>query len=166
MATTTIKDIVQQHLDNVKAGIAQRMAQQGRNASGRSVASLNVVATDDGGSLEGSSSFLAMENGRGPGKVPYDFVSIIRDWIVAKGISYQDMIPKNGTPEQGLKRLSGAIAYSIIKNGTKLYRDNGYNDIFTSVLEEEMEKMSNEIAGVYDLAVDALHNDNKDNEIK
>lgn len=154
---SSIKDIVQRHLEAVKAGIAQQMAQQGRTASGKSVASLEVSADENGGTLSGASSFSTMEHGRGPGSVPKDFKSIIRDWIIAKGISYQDLIPKNGTPEQGLSRLSGAIAYSIMKNGTKLYRDKGYNDIYDSVIAEELEKIAEETVGVFDAEVDSLH---------
>lgn len=153
---STIKDIVQRHLEAIKTGIAQQMSQQGRNASGKSVASLEIKADDSGGYLEGSSSFFAMEHGRGPGSVPKDFVSIIKDWIVAKGISYQNMMPKNGTPEQGLKRLSGAIAYSIMKNGTKLYRNKGYNDIYDSVLNEELEKLADETLGIFDTEADSI----------
>jgi hypothetical protein len=102
-----------------------------------------------------------MERGRGPGNVPRNFTSIIRDWIVAKGISYQNLIPKNGTPEQGLTRLSGAIAYSIMKNGTRLYRDKGYNDIFDTALKEELEKIATESAGVFDMEIDKIHQDNE-----
>ncbi len=161
---SSIKDIVQQHLEAVKASIAQRMTQQGRTASGKSVASLEVTADESGGSLSGASSFLSMEHGRGPGSVPKDFTSIIKDWIIAKGISYQDLIPKNGTPEQGLTRLSGAIAYSIMKNGTKLYRDKGYNDIYDSVIAEELEKIAEETAGVFDAKVDGLHQEETNNK--
>lgn len=160
----TIKDIVQQHLEAVKTGIIQRMTQQGRTASGKSAASLEVKASDTGGSLEGASSFLVMEHGRGPGKVPKDFNSIIRDWIVAKGISYQDMAPKNGTSEQGLTRLAGAIVHSILTKGTKLYRDHGYNDIFDTVLNEELEKIADESAGVFGTEVDRLHEEETQEE--
>lgn len=155
--TVTIKDIVQQHLEAVKAGIIQRMAQQGRTASGKSAASLEVKTSADGGFLEGSSSFLVMEHGRGPGKVPKDFNSIIREWIIAKGISYQDLTPKNGTPEQGLTRLTGAIVHSILTKGTKLYRDHGYNDIFDTVLNEELDKIADESVGVFTADVDRIH---------
>ena len=137
------------------------ISQQGRIASGRSVASLEVNVNANVGYLEGASSFLTMERGRGPGNVPRNFTSIIRDWIIAKGISYQNLIPKNGTPEQGLTRLSGAIAYSIMKNGTKLYRDKGYNDIFDTALKEELEKIATESAGVFDMEIDKIHQDNE-----
>lgn len=160
----TIKDIVQQHLDTVRTGIIQRMTQQGRMASGKSASSLAVSATDTGGYLEGSSSFLVMEHGRGPGKVPKDFNSIIREWIIAKGISYQDLIPKSGTPEQGLTRLSGAIVHSILSKGTKLYREHGYNDIFDTVLNEELEKIADESFGVFAAEVDNIHQETEENK--
>lgn len=161
MAAASIQDIIKQRLEAVKTGIIQHMSQQGRMASGKSAASLDVVVNDKGGFLDGASSFLTMERGRGPGNVPRNFTSIIRDWIVAKGISYQNLIPKNGTPEQGLTRLSGAIAYSIMKNGTKLYRDKGYNDIFDTVLKDELEKIATESAGVFDMEIDKIHQDNE-----
>lgn len=159
-----IVGIVARHLDAIKAGIVERMAQYGRNASGRSVASLEVETNEDGGSLKGLSSFLVMERGRGPGKVPANFTSIIRDWIVAKGISYKGMIPVNGTPQQGLARLSGAIAYSIIKNGTRLYRDKRYNSIYSDLIEKELEALEKECSAVFELEVDKLHQEKPDNE--
>lgn len=152
----SVREIVSNHLNAIKEGIELRMAQKGRNASGRTVGSLAVNATDTGGYLEGSSTFLYLEQGRGPGKVPMGFFDIIKEWVVAKGISYQDMIPKNGTPEQGLARLSGAIAYSIMKNGTKLYRDHGYNEIFSEITEKELELMSQEASGVFEAEVEKL----------
>ena len=161
MAAASIQEIIKQHLEAVKTGIIQHMSQQGRMASGKSAASLDVVVNDKGGFLEGASSFLTMERGRGPGSVPRNFTSIIRDWIVAKGISYQNLIPKNGTPEQGLTRLSGAIAYSIMKHGTRLYRDKGYNDIFDTILKDELEKIATESAGVFDMEIDKIHQDNE-----
>ncbi len=154
---SSIKDIVKKHLEELKASVIQQMSAQRRNASGKSVASLEVKVDDNGGCLEGASSFLYMEHGRSPGRVPKDFTSIIKDWILAKGISYQNLIPKYGTSEQGLKRLSGAIAFSIMKKGTRLYRNKGYNDIYESALSEELKKMAEEAAGVIEVEVDTLH---------
>lgn len=160
----TVREIVESHLNAIKDGIAERMAKHGRNASGRTVRSMVVNATETGGYLEGAGNFLYLEQGRGPGKVPRGFYDIIREWVVAKGISYQDMIPKNGTPEQGLARLSGAIAYSIMKNGTKLYRDHGYDDIYSELLEKETELLAQEAAGVFEADVDTLQEIELDND--
>ncbi len=160
----SVKGIVASHLEAIKTGIAERMSQYGRNASGRSVASLVVETTDEGGSLEGSSSFLVMERGRGPGEVPADFTSIIRDWIVAKGISYRDLVPENGTPQQGLARLSGAIAYSIMKKGTKLYRDHRYNSIYSDLIDKELEQLEKECTAVFEVETDRIHQEVPDND--
>lgn len=65
-----IQGIIKLHLENVKAKIANQMAANNRNASGRSVASLTVEVTGNIGVLWGSKSFLAMEHGRKGGKVP------------------------------------------------------------------------------------------------
>lgn len=153
---SSVQNIVTAHLNAIKDGITARMAQQGRNASGRTVRSLEVRAADTGGSLEGDSTFLYLEHGRGPGKIPHGFYDIIKDWVIAKGISYQQFAPRNGTPEQGLTRLSGAIATSIMKNGTKLYRDHGYNDIFSELMETELDKLSKETMGVFEAEVEKL----------
>ena len=151
-----VSRILEQHLQAVKEGIAQRMASTNRNATGKSVASLSVIVKGNEGYLEGAQSFLSMERGRGPGKVPHDFVSIIRQWILAKGISYQNMIPKNGNAEQGLRRLSGAIAYSIMKRGTSLHRSQGYNDIYATLLQEELKKIEEEVSYTVELEVDKI----------
>lgn len=161
---TSVRNIVSSHLNAIKDGIALRMEQMGRNASGSTVRSMVVNTSDSGGTLEGSKSFMYLEHGRGPGKVPKGFYEIIKDWVIAKGISYQDMIPKNGTPEQGLARLSGAIAHSIITKGTRLYRDNEYNDIYSSLIEQEVELLSKEAAGIFETEVEKLQEIELDND--
>lgn len=161
---TSVRNIVSSHLNAIKDGIALRMEQMGRNASGSTVRSMVVNTSDSGGTLEGSKSFMYLEHGRGPGKVPKGFYEIIKDWVIAKGISYQDMIPKNGTPEQGLARLSGAIAHSIITKGTRLYRDNEYNDIYSSLIEHEVELLSKEAAGIFETEVEKLQEIELDND--
>ena len=161
---TSVRNIVSSHLNAIKDGIALRMEQMGRNASGSTVRSMVVNTSDSGGTLEGSKSFMYLEHGRGPGKVPKGFYEIIKDWVVAKGISYQDMIPKNGTPEQGLARLSGAIAHSIITKGTRLYRDNEYNDIYSSLIEQEVALLSKEAAGIFETEVEKLQEIELDND--
>ena len=161
---TRVRNIVIAHLNAIKDGIAARMTQYGRNASGHTVQSLLVRATDMGGTLEGDNAILYLEHGRGPGKIPMGFYDTIRSWVIAKGISYQQMAPKNGTPEQGLARLSGAIAHSIMTKGTKLYRDKGYNDIYSELMEKELELLSKETAGIFEVEVDKLQDIELDEE--
>lgn len=160
---TSVRNIVLSHLNAIKDGIVLRMEQMGRNASGSTVRSMVVNATDSGGTLDGSKNFMYLEYGRGPGKVPKGFYEIIKDWVVAKGISYKDMIPKNGTPEQGVARLSGAIAHSIITKGTRLYRDKEYNDIYSSLIEQEVELLSKDAAGIFETEVEKLREIEIDN---
>lgn len=145
-----VQEMLKRHLENVKARVTQAMADNSRNASGRSIASLQVVVGDNVGILYGSKSFLAMERGKKPGKVPFGFRDIIKQWIIDKGISVTPIPSKRRdtkyTPyERGLNSFAGAVAYKIMKEGTKLHRDNGYNDIYTTAVREELAALSDEM---------------------
>lgn len=145
-----VQEMIRLHLENVKSKIVQAMADNQRNASGRSVASLSIEVSGNKGVLYGSKSFLVMERGKKPGKVPYRFRDIIKQWIIDKGISVTPIPTKKRqskyTPhERGLNSMAGAIAYKIMKEGTKLHRDNGYNDIFTSAVRDELKVLENEL---------------------
>ena len=149
----TIPQIVTKHLEQVRKGIAANMEAMHRNASGKSVASLKVEAGrntqgESTAALTGGQQWLYMQRGRGAGKVPYNFQTIIRAWILNKGISLSGVPGK--TQERKLTSLSYMIANSIMKKGTKLHRDKGYNDIFDTLIAREMEKMADEAAGVID----------------
>lgn len=137
-----INEILRLHLTNVKNRIAERMASSHRNASGRSTASLKVEVDDGHAVLWGAKSFLVMEKGRGPGAVPAGFIKIIMDWAKAKGISANAKSGQNASKESAIRSFAGAVAYNIMKKGTKIHRTKQYDDIFTTVLNEELEKMS------------------------
>lgn len=145
-----VSEILERHLDAVRQKMIQAMSDNGRTASGKSADSLRVEVDGIDGTLYGSASFLTMEHGRRPGAVPANFVEIIKQWIVAKGISVTPITSKRqnsqmSPEERGLNSLAGAIAFSIMKNGTKLYRDGGYNDIYDTAIEEELEEMADEV---------------------
>jgi len=146
MTMTEIREILTEHLTAMKTKIAERMVANGRNASGHSVASLTVEVEDDHGILWGSKSFLVMEKGRRPGAVPMGFHEIIYNWAKAKGISAKAKAGQKQTPDKALRSFAGAVAYTIMKKGTKLYRNKQYNDIFSTVLNEELEEMGEEMA--------------------
>lgn len=144
-----ISEILKIHLNNIKDKIAAQMERSKRNASGKSVASLVVEIDGDRGAIWGDNSFHFMERGRGPGKIPYNFVGIIKDWITSKGIAAKNTKRPNGsqmTQEAALNSFAGAVAFSIMINGTKLHRNKGFEDIYSSAISEELELMAEGVA--------------------
>ena len=145
-----IQEILQRHLENLKSTIASRIDEYKRTVTGRTAASLTISVSGNRGILYGSGSFLAIERGRGAGKVPYNFVRIIKEWIVNKGITFKPIPAKRKnvkyTPmERGLNSFAGAVAYKIMKEGSRMHRDNIYNDIYTSAVNDELESLSEEL---------------------
>lgn len=143
--------ILAKHLENIKAGITQEMTARHRMASGRSVASLAVEPTGQMAyGLFGGPQWARMQEGKAPGKVPYNFRDIIKDWIKAKGISVTG-------GNSGLNSAAFCIARSIAKNGTRLYREHGKDDIIDSVVERELNSLSVEAVGVVGLEIDKIN---------
>lgn len=143
----TIQEILTTHLNNIKSRIIQNMSDQKRMASGRSAASLRVEVQGEHGILWGSKSFLAMEKGRKPGPIPRGFVAIIKQWAIDKGISVsaRSKSGKSMSRDAALNSFAGAVAFSIMKKGTRLHRNNGFNDIYTTAVKDELEAMGNEL---------------------
>lgn len=74
-----------------------------------------------------------------------------------KGISIQS---RGGQSQnQAIESFSYLVTRNIMQKGTKLYRDKGYNDIYDTLLEEEIKNLTNETASVLELEVDKI-NDN------
>lgn len=145
-----VQDILRSHLEHLKATIITRIAENNRNVTGRTAASLTITVSGNSGSLTGSGSFLAIERGRRAGKVPYNFVGIIKEWIVNKGISYKPIPAKRKNAkytaeERGLNSFAGAVAYKIMKEGSRMHRDKIYNDIYTTAVNEELEALGSEL---------------------
>ena len=125
------------------ADIRAALASTGTNASGRTSASLHVVAA--GGVLEvwGRPAFGTVEHGRRAGRVPRNFTAIIAQWIVDKGIPVQPTEVKRVTDRDGhtraLLRMAGAIAWRIRTEGSKLHREGGRKDIYTPAVQRAKE---------------------------
>nr|DAO00058.1 MAG TPA: hypothetical protein [Caudoviricetes sp.] len=160
-----IQKLLTLHLGNIKVGISQRMTALGRNASGSSVASLDVNVSGNNGILFGGKQWETMQHGRGPGKVPSNFREVIKNWVRAKGINIK---PKGKqTQEQAIESFSYLVTRNIMQKGTKLYRYKGYNDIYDTLLKEEIEKLSDDISTVFELEVNSINDKyiNDDNKI-
>ena len=145
-------------LDKMVAEMRQNLAKTNTNASGRTSASLRVVMTDTGGQIWGRRYFRGVEQGRAGGRIPRNFTSIIEQWIIDKGLTpsaipYKRQPSANWSPkytpdERGLRQMASAIAHTIAKSGTSLYRSGGRKDIFTNVIGEnknDLKKVAKEI---------------------
>lgn len=164
MEKDAITVIIRKHLEKVQEAIKVNMDAYGRNASGRSVKSLNVkMVTYNHGWLEGLRSYWVMERGRKAGRVPKNFRDIIRQWILDKGISVR-RVPyltnrkhKYTEDERSLRILAGAIAYKIMTSGTRLHRQQGFDDIFTSAIDKELAELETEATLVIGVEIDRIH---------
>lgn len=164
--TNEVNRLLTLHLGNIKVGIAQRMTSLGRTSSGRSVASLNIEVKDSEGIMSGEEQWGVMQQGRKPGKVPSDFREIIKNWVITKGVSIQT---KEGqSQKQAIESFSYLVTRKIMQKGTKLYRDKGYNDIYDTLLEEEIKKLTDETSSVFELEINKINDnfiyDNKDDK--
>ena len=161
-----IKVILTLRMEAIKGKIAQRMEAKRRTVTGRSVGSLAVVVQGMQAYLEGDPQWQVMQNGRAPGKGPYNFREIIKQWIDDRGIYVS---PQGKQTEESAKNsLAFLISRSILEKGTSLYRNNGYSDIYDSVVEEEVKNMEKQTGAFFEAEVDKINNafinDNKNDK--
>lgn len=153
-----INQAVMAALERMRAKIAANIESKGLKASGKTAASMRIVSTETGGQLVGRPYFQSLELGRPAGRVPYNFNAIIRQWIIDKGISVRQIpyvrqpsarwSPKYSVEERSLRAAAGAIAHTIATRGTLLYRQGGRSDIYTPVIDEELERLEQEIGEI------------------
>jgi hypothetical protein len=135
-------DILCEELENLLRDIVERHERAGQVASGRTRASFEVVVSGLRGSLMGNKfPTPVLETGRKAGKTPHNFQSIIKEWIVAKGLKFHD--------EKQLNRWASAIAWKIRREGTKLYRSGGREDIFETAIADFRERLAERIATLF-----------------
>lgn len=144
-----VKEIVLEELTYLQSRIADNIQSTKRNASGRTIKSMHIESRAQGGTLFGRSYFGALETGREPGKIPLNFTEVIKQWILDKGISYQAIEykrkesakwkPKYTAQERGLNSFASAVAFSIMNNGTKLYRDGGDSDVYSKEIPKTIQ---------------------------
>lgn len=107
-------------------------------ASGNLADSLEYVISDksDGTHITvlGDSYFIYAEKGRRAGKVPYNFVDIIQQWLEDKGIQ----VPQGLTP----KRFASSIAYKIKYYGSLKYRTKSPSDVVEPVASEMIPRLN------------------------
>jgi hypothetical protein len=109
--------------------IQQNLSSTGTNATGKTSASLKYSVKNEGTKatllITGRKYFATVETGR-KATPNYDkpskaFVQAIKEWAEAKGVD---------------SKFAYAIAKSIHKKGTKLFRDGGRNDVVSNVVNQ------------------------------
>lgn len=124
------KKILTEFFNAVKVAIIQEQQSQGRVASGKSIDSYEIEATNDKATLFGADYTGTLETGRKAGRVPFGFTQIILKWIEDKSLF-------NGVKESQKKSIAYLIARKIQKEGTLLHRQGGHSGILANALNQE-----------------------------
>ena len=128
-----INDILKNFAEAVISDIRANIDSYGLGG-GNLYNSLDYTIEDNELTITGAGYFKYAEKGRGPGRIPGNFVEILEEWIRKRGIS---------TPEP--RKFASAIAWKTFNEGSYLYRhpDEQRDFIGTSIednigdLEEE-----------------------------
>lgn len=150
-----VMELVSSELEALKQRIIENHRSAGQVASGRTIASLKVEITGDGGVLWGRSPFGTMETGRKPGKVPAGFWKIIRQWMDDKGIQVEK-------PDS----FAYLVARKIANEGTQLFREGGFYKIYSPEVKDTVERVSDGIGILFGSEVEHINlNFNEDGSI-
>lgn len=150
-----VMELVASELEALKQRIIENHRSAGQVASGRTIASLKVEITEDGGVLWGRSAFGTLETGRKGGKVPAGFWKIIRQWMDDKGIQVEK-------PDS----FAYLVARKIAKEGTQLFRNGGRSDIYSPEVKDTVERVSDGIGILFGSEVEHINlNFNEDGSI-
>lgn len=148
-------ELVASELEALKQRIIENHRSAGQVASGRTIASLKVEITEDGGVLWGRSAFGTLETGRKPGKVPAGFWKIIRQWMDDKGIQVEK-------PDS----FAYLVARKIANEGTQLFREGGFYKIYSPEVKDTVERVSDGIGILFGSEVEHINlNFNEDGSI-
>lgn len=148
-----IKQAVKSEMEALKIRITANIISTGKNASGRTINSMQVIESNYGVALintqKGVKWFGILETGRKAGKVPRGFLAIILKWMYDKGI-VADAIPYKRNPsarwqpkysaqERGQKRMAWFISRKIPEKGTKQHRDGTTDEVYSKEIPKTIE---------------------------
>lgn len=141
-----VMELVSSELEALKQKVIENQKNSGQVAFGRTIASMKVEVTEDGGVLWGRSPFGTLETGRKPGKVPAGFWKIIRQWMDDKGIQVQK-------PDS----FAYLVARKIANEGTQLFRNGGRDDIYSPEVKDTVERVSQGIGILFGSEVEHIN---------
>lgn len=140
--------IVQEELEQLQQRIAANMLKADEVASGRAMKSMHVETDVQKGTLFGRAFFGVLETGRRAGRVPRGFDQIIYQWMQDKNVHasplpYKGKGPHKYTDPQvrGDMAMASAIAWSIKKRGSSLFRKGGRADIYSNEIPQTIKRI-------------------------
>lgn len=140
------KKVISEELNSLRQKIIDNHLKAGQKASGRTIASLRVEVSDDGGTLFGRKAFGTLETGRRGGKVPRGFYQIILQWMKDKGINVEKP-----------KTFAYFVARKIAREGTKLYRQGGRADIYSNEIPKTEESIMERISVLLGAEIESIN---------
>lgn len=140
------KKIINDELLQLRQRIIDNHLRAGQKASGRTIQSLRVESSEDGGTLFGRKAFGTLETGRKGGRVPAGFYQIILQWVKDKGIQVEKP-----------KTFAYFVARKIAREGTSLYRQGGRADIYSNEIPKTVESIGKRIMGVLSMEVERIN---------
>ena len=155
----SVSQILTEELGTLKATIINNIRATGQWASGKTAASMAVMVSGSIGELVGRRAFGTLETGRRGGRVPRNFHNIIYDWMQAKGVHAQPMPYKTNRPhkyteqERGDRTMAYFISRTICREGTRLYRKGGRDDVYSRVIPTTIERINSRLSGIYVAAI-------------
>jgi hypothetical protein len=156
---TQVSQILTEELGTLKATIINNIRSTGQWASGKTAASMAVMVSGSIGELVGRRAFGTLETGRRGGRVPRNFHNIIYDWMMAKGVHAEPIPYKTSRPhkyteqERGDRTMAYFIAKTIRRDGTRLYREGGRDDVYSRAIPTTIERINSRLSGIYVAAV-------------
>lgn len=135
-----VADHLVTRMEQLRDDIREAINRMGLKASGATGRSLTVRVSSGEVSLWGRRFFAGLQYGSQPWrgvtgiKCSFDeFRYIIREWAQAKGLSFGSAKEHN--------RVIGAIAATIIRKGSKLYRQGAYRDVYDTLIAQAVKDM-------------------------
>lgn len=142
MLSEEIRKILQEELEDLRARIIENMSKADQIVSGKTRDSLQVTVQGNAGVLQGRRAFATLETGsrpwsKQPKRVPKFFADLIGEWIEKKGLDLNKW----------------AVAHTIIRKGSSLYRSGGRADIYSPELQKTIDRIGDRIIDGYAVLV-------------
>lgn len=157
---TSIAQVLTEELGSLKARIINNIRATGQWASGKTAASMAVNVSGSIGELVGRRAFGTLETGRRGGRVPRNFAAIIYEWMQAKGVHADPMPYKTSRPhkyteqERGDRTMAYFIAKTIRREGTRLYRDGGRDDVYSREIPAAIDRINARLSRIFQATVE------------